>query len=146
MRQFSLLGGIEIADAHDEERPRRTVELGDDAVVVRLCGRVALAALRRELRIPYAANRDVSAETAELPPASAFRIRTALPFTDIRHGLFRWRDRWHCYSLNDPRLAITPRLDGFTLAGRPIDTIVLGVTEPKRIERDLEARSTATDS
>ncbi len=140
VRQFSLLGGIEIADAKDEERPSRTVDLGDDAVVVRLTGRVALAALRRELRIPYAAIRDVSAEPAELPPAWAIRIGTAVPFTDVRHGLFRWQGRWHFYSLNDRRHAITLRLDGFTLAGRPIETVVLGVDEPETIKRALEAR------
>jgi len=146
VRLFSLLGGIEIADGRDDERRRRSVELAEDGVRVRLSGWVALAGLRRELLIPYTAIREVSAGPAELPPAWALRIGTALPFTDVRHGLFRWGGRWRFYSLNDRREAITLELDGFTLGGRPVDAVVLGVGDPEDLKRRLEAaRPTTTE-
>jgi hypothetical protein len=146
VRLFSLLGGIEITDGRDDERRRRRVELAEDGVRVRLSGWVALAGLRRELWIPYTAIRQVSAGPAELPPAWAVRLGTALPFTDVRYGLFRWGGRWRFYSLNDRREAITLELDGFTLAGRPVDAVVLGVDDPEDLKRRLEAaRATTTE-
>jgi hypothetical protein len=142
VRLFSLLGGIAVTGGR--ERAARRLELGQDALRVRLSGPLALAALRRELRIPYAAIREVSSEPAELPPAWALRVGTALPFSDVRHGLFRWGGRWRFYSLSDRRRAVTLRLDGFELGGRAIDAVVLGVDDPERWKRELEARRVTT--
>jgi hypothetical protein len=142
VRLFSLLGGVAVTGGR--ERAARRLELGEDALRVHLSAPLALAALRRDLRIPYAAIREVSSEPAELPPARALRVGTAIPFSDVRHGLFRWDGRWHFYSLSDRRRTVTLRLDGFTLGGRAIDAVVLGVDDPARCKRELEARRVTT--
>jgi hypothetical protein len=143
VRLFSLLGGVRITSGTGREADRRSIELTDDALTVRLSGMLGLAALRRELRIPYSVIREVSVEPPELPPAWAVRVGTALPFSDIRHGLIRWHGRWGFYSLNDRHRALTLRLDGFTIGGRPVDTVVLGVDDRERWKRELDARRAA---
>jgi hypothetical protein len=140
LRLFSLLGGIEITGTGDHERPHRSLELAEDALRVRLSGPLALAALRRELRIPYAAIREVTAEPPELPPAWTVRWGTALPFSDVRHGLIHRHGRWSFYSLDDRHRAITLRLDNFRLNGRQIESVVLGVDDPERWKRELDIR------
>jgi hypothetical protein len=144
VRLVSLLGGIEVTNNREEERPRRSIELADDALRVRLSGLLAFAALRRELRIPYFAIREVTTEPAELPPSWAPRWGLALPFSDARHGLIRWRGRWSFYSLEDRDRSVTIRLDGSALAGRSIDAVVLGVEHPEHWKRELDARRAAT--
>jgi hypothetical protein len=118
VRLFSLLGGVRITSGI--ERGRRSIELGDDALTVRLSGLLGLAAVRRELRIPYKCDPRGERRAPELPPARAIRVRTALPFSDIRHGLIRWHGRSGFYSLNDRHRTITLRLDGFTIGARPV--------------------------
>ena len=122
VRLFALLGGIAVTGGR--ERAARRLELGEDALCVRLSGPLALAALRRELRTACAAIREVRSPPAELRPPRALRVCTAPSFSDVRHGVFHWRGRWRFYSLGESRRAVTLRLDGFKLGGLAV--VVLG--------------------
>jgi hypothetical protein len=48
------------------------------------------------------------------------------------------------YSLSDRRRAVMLRLDGFRFGGVPIDAVVLGVDDPERWKRGLEAKRVTT--
>jgi hypothetical protein len=105
----------------------RTVQVTDDAVVVRLTGWTAIAALRKEVRVPMRAIRSVSTERYG---ATGFRLAgTSVPLTDIRAGRFR-RDGLRTFlSFDDRDSVLTLELDR-TVPGADFDVVAVGVDDP----------------
>ena len=110
----------------------RSVEIAPDEVVVRLCGWTAAAALRRELRIPRTAIRDVSTEPWH---EDGWRVAgTAIPFRDYRQGRFRRKGRWQFLSFEH-----RDRVVALTVDRRAVgyDVVVLGVDDPEAAAAEL---------
>jgi hypothetical protein len=111
----------------------REVNVGDDAVEVRLTGWTAAAAVKRRLRIPRDAIRSVSTEPYR---HDGLRIAgTGLPFSDYRQGRFRRRGgAWTFLSFEDRAKTVTLELDR---ARAGFDRVVLGVDDPEGFARSL---------
>ena len=110
----------------------RSVELTPDEVVVRLTGWTAVAALKRELRIPRTAIRGVSTEPWH---EDGWRIAgTAIPFRDYRQGRFRRKGRWQFLSFER-----RDRVVALTVDRRSVryDVVVLGVDDPEAVAAEL---------
>ena len=88
----------------------RTVDVAPGEVVVRLTGWTAVAAMRREIRIPRSAIRTVS--TGPWTDDGWRVAGTAIPFRDYRQGRFRRRGerRFLTFERRDRLLIL--RVDG----------------------------------
>jgi hypothetical protein len=115
----------------------RTVRVTDDAVVVRLTGWTAIAALRREVRVPLRAIRSVS--TARYAATGLRLAGTSIPWTDIRAGRFRRDGRWAFLSFDDRDRVLTLELDR-TVPGAGFDVVAVGVDDPAGIAAEIDAR------
>ena len=114
----------------------RTVRVDPDAVVIRLTGRTALAALKREVRIPMRAVRSVSTDRYG---ATGFRVAgTAIPWTDIRAGRFRRGGLWTFLSFDDRDKVVTLELDR-TVPGAAYDLVAVGVDDPDSLAAEIDA-------
>lgn len=117
----------------------RTVEVTDSAVLVRLTGWTAVAALRRALRVPLTAIRAVSTE--RFGDTGLRLVGTSIPFTDIRHGRFRRQGGWTFLSFEDRDRVLTLELDR-SAAGGSYDVVAVGVDDPARVAAAIRARRT----
>jgi hypothetical protein len=115
----------------------RAVEVTDAEVTVRLSGWAALAALRRQLRIPLGAIVSVSTERYA---HDGFRLGgTAIPFTGIRAGRFR-RDGLKTFlSFEDRDRVLTLRLDR-GVPGVDYDVVAVGAADPVALAEAIERR------
>ena len=105
----------------------RTVGVEGDEVVVRLTGLTAVAALKRELRIPCAAIVSVS---AGIPEQLGWRkAGTSIPWTDYKQGHFSSGGRKAFYSFEHRDRAVTLELDGRFVPGG-WELVVVGVDDP----------------
>ena len=110
----------------------RSVEITPDEVVVRLTGWTAVAALKRELRIPRTAMRGVSTGPWH---EDGWRIAgTAIPFRDYRQGRFRRKGRWQFLSFERRDRVVVLTLDRRSVR---YDVVVLGVDDPEAIAAEL---------
>jgi len=109
----------------------RIIDIAGDELRVRLTGLTAVAALKRELRVPLAAIRSASTGA---PRKLGMRVAgTDIPFTDIRAGRFRSRGRWSFLSFERGDRAVTLELEG-----QRYDRVVLGVDDPDELRRQLQ--------
>jgi hypothetical protein len=114
----------------------RAIRVDPDAVVVRLTGWTALAALKREVRIPMRAIRSVSVGRYS---TTGFRIAgTAIPWTDIRAGRFRRDGLWTFLSFGDRDRVLTLELDR-SVPGTGYDVVAVGVAEPDTVAAEIDA-------
>ena len=114
----------------------RTVRVDPDSVVVRLTGWTALAALKREVRVPMRAIRSVSTGRYG---ATGLRIAgTAVPWTDIRAGRFRRAGRWTFLSFDHRDRVLTLELDR-TVPGAAYDVVAVGVDDPDALASEIDA-------
>jgi len=114
----------------------RIVHVNPDGVVVRLTGWTALAALKRELRVPLRAIRSISTGRYG---ATGFRVAgTAIPWTDIRAGRFRRGGSWTFLSFDDRDRVLTLELDR-SVPGVAYDVVAVGVDDPGSVAAEIEA-------
>jgi hypothetical protein len=114
----------------------RTVRVDPDAVVVRLTGWTALAALKREVRVPMRAIRSVSTGRYS---ATGLRIAgTAIPWTDIRGGRFRHAGLWTFLSFDDRDRVLRLGLDR-SVPGAAYDVVAVGVDDPETVAAEIDA-------
>jgi hypothetical protein len=118
----------------------RTVRVDPDAVVVRLTGWTALAALKREVRVPIGAIRSLS--TGRYGPMGIRVVGTAVPWTGIRGGRFRLNGRWTFLSFDDRDKVLTLELDR-TVPGAGYDRVAVGVDAPDAVAAEIDARGRA---
>ena len=112
----------------------RTVEITPDEVVVRLSGWTAVAALRRELRVPRKAIRDVSTAAWH---TDGWRIAgTGIPFRDYRQGWFRRDGKWQFLSFEHRDRVVALRVDR-GLGSVRFDVVVVGVDDPEKVAAEL---------
>ena len=118
----------------------RAIEVGDDEVTVRLTGWTALAALRRELRIPLRSIRSVSTERYE---RDGLRVGgTSVPFSDIRAGRFR-RDGLKTFlSFADRGRVLALSLDR-AVPGADYDLVAVEADDPVASAAEVERRLAA---
>ena len=114
----------------------RTVRVDPDAVVVRLTGWTALAALKREVRVPMRAIRSVS--TARYGTTGLRIAGTAIPWTDIRAGRFRRDGRWTFLCFDDRDRVLTLELDR-SVRGAAYDLVAVGVDDPDALAAEIDA-------
>lgn len=115
----------------------RTVQVTEDAVVVRLTGWTAMAALKRVVRVPLRAIRSVS--TGRYGPTGLRLAGTAIPWTDIRAGRFRRNGRWTFLSFDDRDRVVTLELDR-TVPGVSFDVVAVGVDDPAAVAAEIDER------
>jgi hypothetical protein len=115
----------------------REVVVGVDAVVVRLSGWAALAALKREVRVPLRAVRSVT--TAPFGNGGLRLVGTSIPWTDIRAGRFRRDGRWLFLSFEHRDCVLTLELDR-AVPGVDYDVVSVGVDDPVAVATAIEAR------
>jgi hypothetical protein len=114
----------------------RIVHVDPDGVVVRLTGWTALAALKREVRVPMRAIRSISTGRYG---ATGFRIAgTAIPWTDIRAGRFRRGGSSTFLSFDDPDRVLTLELDR-SVPGAAYDVVAVGVDDPDTVAAEIDA-------
>lgn len=114
----------------------RIVHVNPDGVVVRLTGWTALAALKREVRVPMRAIGSVSTERYD---ATGFRIAgTAIPWTDIRAGRFRRGGLWTFLSFDDRDKVVTLELDR-SVPGAAYDVVAVGADDPDAVAAEIDA-------
>jgi hypothetical protein len=111
--------------------------VSDDVLSVRLTGWTALAALRRELRIPLASIVSVSSERYT---RDGLRIGgTSVPFTEIREGRFR-RDGLKTFlSFGDRDRVLTLGLDR-SVGGVGFDVVAVQAADPAALAADIQRR------
>jgi hypothetical protein len=114
----------------------RTVRVDPDALVVRLTGWTALAALKRELRVPMRAIRSVS--TGRYGATGLRVVGTAIPWTDIRAGRFRRGGSWNFLSFDDRDRVVTLELDR-SVPGVAYDVVAVGVADPAAVAAEIDA-------
>ena len=117
-------------------RMGRRLDLLDDALLVRYSGLDAAVILRRTVRVPYAAIRDVSVGLTDAPGAFAWKIGLSTPpFGTRQHGRFREQGRWSFLDVSDRERAVV--LD---LAGHRFRRVVLSVDDPHTLAARLRER------
>jgi hypothetical protein len=115
----------------------RTIEVTDDAVIVRLTGVTAAAALKRDLRIPLAAVRAVSTDRFL---DEGWRVAgTSLPFTEIRAGRFRRHGHSTFVSFEDRDRVVSLFLDR-AVQWVAYDTVAVGADDPEAVAAEIERR------
>lgn len=113
-----------------------TVRVNAGGVVVRLTGWTALAALKRDVRVPMRAIRSVSTGRYG---ATGFRVvGTAIPWTDIRAGRFRRAGLWAFLSFDDCDRVLTLELDR-SVPGAAYDVVAVGVDDPDTVAAEIDA-------
>jgi hypothetical protein len=114
----------------------RIAHVNPDDVVVRLTGWTALAALKREVRVPMRAIRSISTGRYG---ATGFRIAgTAIPWTDIRVGRFRRDGSWTFLSFDDRDRVLTLELDR-SVPGAAYDVVAVGVDDRDKVAAEIDA-------
>ncbi len=118
----------------------RTIELAEDAVVLRLTAYTRVGTLAHEFRVPYGTIRRVTAGPFLLPSRSLRWGGTAIPFTDTRHGHF-WHDGvWLFLSYEDRDKTVTLEVEGLTRRGRHYAAVVLGADDPAALAAAIRER------
>jgi hypothetical protein len=112
----------------------RTVEITPTEVVVRLSGWTALAAIRRELRIPRSA---IQAVSTDRWARDGFRVGgTAFPWSEYRQGRFRRRGRKQFLSFERRDRVVALEVDRGAVG---YDVVAVGVDDPERLAAELGA-------
>lgn len=122
--------------------PAPEIHLTPDAVEVRLQGVAAAGALRRRLRIPYAAIEAVEAGAFPLKPRpwrlGGYRWR------DACFGRFRRQGRWLFLAFNRPESVVTLRCARDRAGGW--DEVVVASEDAPSVARQIAARLPAPGS
>jgi hypothetical protein len=119
----------------------RTIDLEDDAVVIRYSGLSAPTRLTREIRIPYEQIRSVSVGLDDVPSAFAFRIGlSTAPFGSTRKGQFWWAGRRLFLDLEDPARTVVLDLKG----NKAARVAVQPDTDPEVLAEQIRTRISAS--
>ena len=114
----------------------RIVHVDPDGVVVRLTGWTALAALKREVRVPMRAIRSIS--TGRYGATGFPHRRHCDPWTDLRAGRFRRGGSWTFLSFDDRDRVLTLELDR-SVPGAAYDVVAVGVDDPDTVAAEIDA-------
>jgi hypothetical protein len=107
----------------------RTLEWGDDALVLHLTGLTSAAALKRTVEIPYRAINKVTVQNFDAP-LLAFRIGTSS--ADIREGRFLLGSGWCFISYENHRDVVVLELTGHEFA-----QVIFQIDDPEEVSRLL---------
>lgn len=122
----------------------REIAFGEDALDIRYTGLDRLIVFLRRLRVPYSRIASVEIGLEQVPRFPAWRVGTAVPFTDIWRGRFGGQgERWFM-DFHDRRKAVVARL-------RPssddrLTIVALQTEDPEEFAAELEARVRAASA
>ena len=115
----------------------RQIEIAHGEVRVVLTGLSAVAALRREVRIPLSAVKRVRVgQPRSLRPLRTFGFRD--PLLRVRPGAFTWRGRRHFVAAGRRESRVSIELDASRVPGR-YDVVVIGTDEPETLASAIDA-------
>ncbi|BAU27775.1 hypothetical protein DFP93_10997 [Aneurinibacillus soli] len=89
----------------------RKIEWQEDKMVICFTGLTSVAALKRELEIPYSTIKKVSAGTFEVSPFS-FRIGTSGIGKNLKEGRFLHNGEWYFLSFENHEHVVILELEG----------------------------------
>lgn len=109
----------------------RTVEFTQDALILHLDGLTSLAALKRQVVIPYSTIKSVSIEDFKV---SLLQSRVGTSIADIREGRFMLTDKWSFISYENHKDVIV-----LQLINHEFENVVFQINNPEEVkDRILE--------
>lgn len=115
----------------------RTIELGEDALTIRLSGLTSIAAFKRKIVIPY----KFIAKVDTVAPNLQSLIRLGgTSIGDIQEGHFWHGEDWYFLSYEHPDKVISLTLNDYYIGDRLYKVIVVGVDNPQDMKALIEAR------
>lgn len=112
----------------------RTIEFTDEKLVLHLTGLTVVAALKKEVEVPYSSIRSVSVEDFKV---SLLKRRIGTSIADIREGRFLIGDRWCFISYENHKNVIV-----LELADHGFGKVVFQIENPEETrDRILEKMS-----
>ncbi|GMA58009.1 hypothetical protein C7445_11610 [Alicyclobacillus sacchari] len=115
----------------------RKIELGEDALTIRLSGMTSIAALKRKIVIPYKFIARV--DTAAPNLQSLIRLG-GTSIGDIQEGHFWHGEDWYFLSYEHPDKVISLTLNDYYIGDRLYKVIVVGVDSPQDMKALIEAK------
>jgi len=115
----------------------RTIELGEDALTIRLSGLTSIAAFKRKIVIPY----KFIARVETVAPNLQSLIRLGgTSIGDIQEGHFWHGEDWYFLSYEHPDKIISLTLNDYHIGDRLYKVIVVGVDSPQDTKALIEAK------
>lgn len=114
----------------------RTVEFTQDSLILHLDGLTSVAALKRQVEIPYLAIQSVTIEDFNV---SLLQFRVGTSIADIREGRFLLTDRWSFISYENHKDVVVLKL-----IHHEFENVVFQIHNPEEVKtRILEHVSKA---
>lgn len=115
----------------------RIIELGEDALTIRLSGLTSIAAFKRKIVIPY--KFIVKVDTVAPNLQSLIRLG-GTSIGDIQEGHFWHGEDWYFLSYEHPDKVISLTLNDYYIGDRLYKVIVVGVDSPQDMKALIEAK------
>jgi hypothetical protein len=119
----------------------RSIEFGEDELVLRFTGLLHYETLTTTFRIPYSSIRSVTTEPFEAPRGTLRIFGTSIPFTDIREGRFIHGSEWYFLSFEHRDKTVTLELANVHHGTHPdpYRLVVIGSDDPDGLKTAIEA-------
>ncbi|WP_067929171.1 hypothetical protein [Alicyclobacillus shizuokensis] len=115
----------------------RKIELGEDALTIRLSGLTSIASFKRKIVIPY----EFIAKVDTVAPNLQSLIRLGgTSIGDIQEGHFWHGEDWYFLSYEHPDKVISLTLNDYYIGDRLYKVIVVGVDSPQDKKALIEAK------
>ncbi|NOU93230.1 hypothetical protein GC093_08350 [Paenibacillus sp. LMG 31456] len=108
----------------------RTIEFTKNTIILHLSGLTSLAALKRQLEIPYSSIKDVTIEDFKV---SLLKFRVGTSIADIREGRFMLTDKWSFISYNNHKDVVVLRLNN-----HEFENVVFQINNPEEVKRQIQ--------
>lgn len=112
----------------------RSVECTQDALILHLDGLTSLAALKRQVMIPYSSIKSVAIEDFQV---SLLRFRVGTSIADIREGRFLLSDKWSFISYENHKDVIV-----LHLVDHEFENVVFQIQHPEEVKAQIEEHLT----
>jgi len=107
----------------------RTVEFTQDALILHLGGLTSLAALKRQVEIPYSTIKSVTIEDFKV---SLLQFRVGTSIADIREGRFMLTDKWSFISYENHKDVIV-----LQLSNHEFENVVFQINNPGEVKDQI---------
>ncbi len=104
----------------------RSVEFSQTSLILHLDGLTSVAALKRQVEIPYSSIKGVSIEDFKV---SLLRFRVGTSIADIREGRFMLTDRWSFISYENHKDVVVLQLNN-----HEFENVVFQISNPEEIQ------------
>jgi hypothetical protein len=107
----------------------RKIEFTQDSLILHLSGLISLAALKRNVEIPYSTIRNVTIEDFEF---SMLQFRIGASVADIREGRFLLSDKWSFVSYENHKDVII-----LELTNHEFEKVIFQINNPEEVKRQI---------